>query len=157
MPGHARLWIYQANRALTASEKEYLGEGLKDLCDQWSAHGVPLRTSYTLPFDRFAVLAVDEGASGCSIDSSIRFLKGLQGKLGIDFFDRSQVAFLKDGKVISFSLKDLKGMFENQALTADTIAFNNLVVTKEEWEKQWQSTVRDSWIARHLPKSAVTQ
>ncbi len=89
LPGHSRLWIYQANRPLTADEKEYLTQGLKDLCDQWSAHGVPLRTSFALPFDRFVVLAVDEGASGCSIDSSVRFLKGLQEKLGIDFFDRT--------------------------------------------------------------------
>jgi hypothetical protein len=155
MPAHSRVWIYQANRTLTAPEKDYLVKGLTNLCDQWSAHGIPLRTSFTLQFDRFVVLAVDEGASGCSIDASIHHLQSLQDKLGIDLFDRTQVAFRQGEDIILHPLKELKNLFRNQILTGDTIAFNNLVSTKAEWEKQWQTTVRDSWLSRHLPQSAV--
>lgn len=155
MPGHSRIWIYQANRMLTAPEKEYLVEGLTNLCDQWAAHGVPLRTSFTLQFDRFVVLAVEEGASGCSIDTSIHHLQGLQEKLGIDLFDRTRVAFWQGEEIVMHPLKELKRLFQNQTLGGDTIAFNNLVSTKAEWEKQWQAPVKESWLSRHLPQSVV--
>lgn len=155
MPGHSRVWIYQANRALTAIEKDFLVKGLTNLCDQWSAHGNPLRTSFTFQFDRFVILAVDEEASGCSIDASIHHLQSLQEKLGIDLFDRTQVAFKQGENIILHPLKDLKNLFQNQTLTGDTIAFNNLVSTKAEWENQWQVQVRNSWLSRHLPQSVV--
>lgn len=155
MPGHSRVWIYQANRTLNETEKDYLVQGLTNLCDQWSAHGVPLHTSFTFQFDRFVILAVDDGASGCSIDASIHHLQGLQEKLGIDLFDRTRVAFRQGEKIFLHPLKDLKHLFQNQTLTGDTLAFNNLVSTKAEWEKQWQVPVRDSWLSRHLPQSVV--
>ena len=155
MPGHSKIWIYQANRALTATESEYLIKGLQDLCEQWSAHGAPLRTSFVLKYNRFAVLAVDEGASGCSIDASVRFLKSLQAKLGIDFFDRTQVTFLQDGAVVSYPMMELKVLFESQKLGRDTIVFNNVAGTKDEWIRGWQVTAGESWLSRHLPKSAV--
>ena len=60
MPGHSRLWIYQANRFFSPQESKQLEEGLKKLCDQWSAHQVPLSTSYTIQHKLFAILAVDE-------------------------------------------------------------------------------------------------
>jgi hypothetical protein len=158
MPGHSRVWIYQASRALNASDKEYLLDGLRNLCDQWAAHGNPLKTSFVIQFDRFVVLAVDEqtaGASGCSIDASVRYLKSLQEKLGLDFFDRSQVAFQQDDKIELYPLKELRALFENHTLSGETIAFNNLVSTKAEWENEWRAPVRQSWLSRHLPKTAV--
>ena len=96
IPGHARLWIYQGNRRFTEAEKEQLHSGLTALCEKWSAHDMPLHTSYTIQFDQFVILAVDEqvnGASGCSIDGSVRYLKSLQSQFGLDFFDRTRVAF----------------------------------------------------------------
>lgn len=160
MPGHARLWIYQANRAFTPSEKEDLSKGLKDLCGEWSAHGTPLHTSFSMPFDHFVILAVDEqqnGASGCSIDGSVRFLKNLQQEAGLDFFDRTKVAFLATAPgVILYALTELKTLFQNGTLSAETITFNNVVTTKAAWENHWQIQVKNCWLARYLPKTAVT-
>src|SRR3954471_24158585 len=92
MPADSRLWVYQANRKFTSGEKEILEKGLTELCTQWKAHGAPLRTSFTIVYNLFVVIAVDEqvhGASGCSIDGSVRYLHGLQHDLNLDFFDRS--------------------------------------------------------------------
>ena len=159
MPGHSRVWVYQANRMFTIAERNHLNTELEELCNQWSTHGTPLLASFTLQFDQFVVMAVDaqhQGASGCSIDGSVHFLKSLQKSLGLDFFDRTMVAFLMDQKVVQHGLSGLKTLFENKALTADTISFNNTVITKDAWEKGWQVPVENSWLARYLPKSAVT-
>ena len=133
MPGHARLWVYQANRAFMPAEKKYLEEGLKDLCNQWAAHNIPLQTSFLIQWDQFVILTVDEqqnGASGCSIDNSVHYLRSLQQELGLDFFDRSQVAFLQKDSIHAYSLSGLKTLFENHTLTAETITFNNTVTSK---------------------------
>ena len=158
LPDHSRVWIYQSNRAFTSLEKEGLESGLKALCEQWFAHGTPLHTSYILAFDQFVIMAVDErqhGASGCSIDGSVRFLKELQSKAGLDFFDRSAVAFVVNGKIEVYPLTQLKTLFENQTLTAASVTLNNLVGTKAEWISGWQIPVKNSWLAKYLPKTAV--
>ncbi|CAN5190174.1 hypothetical protein BH09BAC3_BH09BAC3_01900 [soil metagenome] len=159
LPDHSRIWIYQSNRAFTSSEKVELESGLKALCDQWSAHGTPLHTSFILAFDQFVIMAVDEhqqGASGCSIDGSVRFLKDLQLKEGLDFFDRSRVAFIINGKIELYPVTQLKTLFENQTLTGASITLNNLVGTKAEWRSSWQMPAQNSWLAKYLPKTAVT-
>ncbi len=158
MPGHSRVWVYQANRMFTVAERNHLNTELQELCNQWSTHGTPLRASFTLQFDQFVVMAVDEhhqGASGCSIDGSVHFLKSLQNNLGLDFFDRTRVAFLMDQKVVQHGLSELKTLFESKTLSAGTISFDNTVNTKDAWEKGWQVPVGNSWLARYLPKSAV--
>ncbi len=158
MQGLARVWVYQANKKFAQDQKEFLSAGLRDLCEEWSAHGAPLHTSFTLSHDQFVIMFVDEqhlGASGCSIDNSVRFLKSLQDKIGLDFFNRTQVAFLLDGSVVLYDLAELKTLFENHTLSGNTITFNNLVNNKEEWEKQWQVPAKNSWMARYLPKSVV--
>lgn len=109
MPDHSRVWIYQSNRVLTSAETELLSSGLKELCEQWSAHGTPLHTSFTISQQQFVIMMVDEqqhGASGCSIDGSVRYLKSLQGSLSLNFFDRSHIAFLKNGKIVLHDLKN---------------------------------------------------
>ncbi len=158
LPGYSRIWIYPANRVITPVEKNYLSSGLKKLCEQWSAHNTPLHTSFLIALDYFIILGVDEqknGASGCSIDSSVHFLKSLQQEAGIDFFDRSQVSFLQDSTISQFPRTELKTLFENRTLSADTITFNNSVTTKSDWESHWQEPVRTSWLARYLPKTTV--
>ncbi len=158
MPGHSRLWIYQANRTLTANDKEHLLPGLRDLCEDWSAHGIPLHTSFTLQFDLFVILAVDEqqqGASGCSIDGSVRYLKSVQSQLGLDFFDRTQTAFLVDGKITLYPIRELKTLFENNTLSEVSIAFNNAISIKSEWETHWKVPAKNSWLKRYLPQTPV--
>ncbi len=158
MPAHSRLWVYQANRKFTVAEREILEEGLKSLCTQWTAHGAPLQTSFTIIYNQFVVIVVDEevhGASGCSIDSSVHFLHGLQRDLGLDFFDRSQVAF-KDGEdIFIYPFTSIKNLLADKTLSPETLSFNNAVTTKADWEKQWLIPVKDSWMARFLPKTPV--
>ncbi|HRI80507.1 MAG TPA: hypothetical protein PLR06_13320 [Cyclobacteriaceae bacterium] len=158
MPNHSRLWIYQANRLFSPTEKVQLDEGLKKLCEQWTAHQVPLCTSYLIQDNLFVMLAVDEqqeGASGCSIDSSVHFLKGLMHSLNLDFFDRSQVAFLADNRIVLHPISKLKTLFEDRTLTGETFTFNTLAITKSEWMETGRIRVKDSWLNKYLPKTAV--
>jgi len=160
IPGDGRLWIYQANRHFTPQEKAAIESGLVHLCETWKAHGATLHASFRLEFDLFIILTVDErqaGASGCSIDGSVRLLKDLQQQLGLDFFDRQWVAFRSGSAATLHPLAQLKSLFEKGILSADSGTFNNALSTKADWEQSWQVNARDSWLSRYLPKPAGVQ
>ena len=157
MPGDARLWIYQSDRKLTDTERAAVENSLMHLCDTWSAHGTPLHTSFRIEYSQFIVLAVDErqaGASGCSIDGTVRVLKTMQERLGLDFFNRHQVAFVDGDAVRLYGMNELKSFFERGILKADSVTFNNALTTKADWEQAWRVSAKDSWLSRFLPKAA---
>ena len=158
LPPDAHIWIYQADRPFTASESDFLCTELRSLCNQWAAHGEPLKTSFTLEHNQFVVLAVDEkhlGASGCSIDGSVRILKELERKAALNFFDRKWVAFLQNDQVVLHPLAALATLFENKTLSGDVITFDNTLTSKADWKSRWKTQVRESWLARYLPKTVV--
>lgn len=157
MPADARLWIYQADRSFTREEELAIESDLTHLCQTWSAHGAPLRTSFRMAYSQFILLAVDEraaGASGCSIDGSVRLLKDLQQRLAVDFFNRRMVAFLEGSSIRMHPVAELKRLFESGILSPGSLTFNNALTTKAEWETHWQVAAKDSWLSRYLPKAA---
>ncbi len=158
LPGSSRVWVYQANRKFTTEESLLVEQYLRQLCEAWETHGTPLRSSYTIAYQQFVVLGVDEqhqGASGCSIDGSVHALTELQQHLRLDFFNRTQIAFLQGDTVVLHPMRDLKSLFENKTLSGDALSFNNTVTTKEMWDKQWLTPARYTWLVRYLPKPVV--
>ncbi len=156
--GQSKVWVYQMSREITASELEEVIEAMESFCSQWQAHGVPMKTSFDIAYNHFLILAVDENASeasGCSVDGSMRALKILGERVGIDFFDRTLAAFLINGKVDLYPISELKELFSTGMLNASVSTFNNLVVTKGEYLQNWRVKVADSWLARYLPKSTL--
>jgi hypothetical protein len=157
MPQDARLWIYQADRRFAPAEKAAIESSLVHLCETWQAHGTPIRASFCMEHDIFLILAVDEraaGASGCSIDGTVRLLKDLQHRLGLDFFNRQMAAILEGQTVRLFPVNQLKTLFESGVLTGESTTFNNAMVTKGDWERGWRIPARESWLTRFLPKPA---
>jgi hypothetical protein len=95
------------------------------------------------------------GASGCSIDGSVRMLKELQSKIGIDFFDRSNIAFSIAGSIKLYKLIELKGLFKDGILSSESLSFNNAVASKEAFEKLWLTPASENWLAKYLPKQEL--
>ncbi len=159
LPPHSRIWIYQSDRAFSVDEEKIISDSLMSFCSGWEAHGSPLLTSFKIEYHQFVILVVDEssaGASGCSIDGSVRVLKDLGNHLNIDFFDRSRVAFLENKKILSYSLTQLKSLFQSGELTSTSQTFNNLVASKEEWEINWKTSAQKSWLTKYLPKDTLS-
>lgn len=158
LPENSRIWIYQANRKLTPQEKQQASVALQTFCESWTAHQQSLKTSYSIEDDQFIILATDEDyhqPSGCSIDSSVRALKELQNSLGIDFFDRTKVAFLVNNNVLTHPLANLKRLFESGELGADTLTFDNLVPSRGDLTRRWKTPVEKTWLVKYLPNSAL--
>ena|SRR5688572_21386465 len=155
LPDHARIWIYQSERKITSDEKTIISEGLQAFTHQWTVHGQPMDASFVVLHDHFIILAANDQASGCSIDSSVRAIKSLGDQLHIDFFNRNLIAFQKSNGVTTVMLQDLKKKFEEGTWNQDSLVFNNLVNTKKELEKNWLITAGASWLKRYLPRETV--
>lgn len=156
-PDHARVWIYQSNRPLTDAETTFVQKTLEDATAAWAAHGAPLTGSVQTLHNRFVVVTVDEtqnGASGCSIDASTRWLKDLGAELNLDFFDRSP-AYLDGDEVKTLALPDLKTAVADGRLTPDTPVFNNLVPTLGDFRRGWKVPAGESWLKRYFKPQPV--
>ena len=153
LPNHSRIWIYQSDRKFNTQEVEFISEKAIKFIDQWTKHGSNLKGSYTLKYNQFLILAVDEGfnnVSGCSIDSSVRFVKELEKLLEVDMMNKMNISF-KDGDHINIvKMSDFKEFTKSNKITSETIVFNNMVSTIDELETQWEVSVYDSWHKRFL-------
>jgi hypothetical protein len=153
LPENARVWVYQAERALTSTEKEFVLNTGQEFIDQWVTHGQPLIASLQVLDDHFVIMAVDDRQlpSGCSIDSSVDFMRNLTIELGVDFFGRTNVPLQDDGKVKVMGLAELKKQIGNGDVSDETLVYNSLAKTKGEL-KDWIVPLKDSWLARYLPQ-----
>ncbi len=149
----SRVWIYQSDRALTQEEQKALLIASEQFLQQWAAHGQSLLASATIEHGHFLIIATDEGfnmASGCSIDSSFRFVQEIGGKLQIDFFNRANLAFLKNEKVQFVGMKDLKSAIAQGEIDSNSLFFDNNLKTKAELEEKWIVKASESWLSRYF-------
>jgi hypothetical protein len=154
----SRVWIYQGNRIFSLNEALEIEEMLEEFTQQWKSHGTPVKGEAHLFFGQFIVLIADEtatGVSGCSTDSSVRLIKDIEQRFTVNMFDRTTLAFVVKDKVQLLPLSQLQYAAENGFITADTLYFNNLVLTKEELETNWIVGVKDSWLKSKVSFSKV--
>ena len=145
----SRVWVYQCNRLFAIDEALYIEELLKEFILQWNSHGTPVKGEAHLFFGQFIIMIADEtatGVSGCSTDSSVRLLKDIEQKFGVNMFDRTTLAFVVKDKVQLLPLSQLQYAFDNGFIDSDTLYFNNLVQTKEELESNWIVPIKQSWL-----------
>jgi len=153
MPDNARVWIYQSDKYLSEQESEKILEQAESFLTKWSAHGSGLKSSAKIFHNRFVVLFLDEDhtqASGCSIDSSVNFIKSIGAQLGINFFDRTKVAFLIDNEIYIESMSNLKERVSEGVIEGNTLVFNNLVGNKKELLQKWSVPASDTWLSRYF-------
>ncbi|MCX2681509.1 ABC transporter ATPase [Galbibacter sp. EGI 63066] len=149
----ARTWIYQANRSFTEEEIAEIKEKIIQFIGEWTAHGADLKASFEIRYKRFIIIALDQEfntASGCSIDASVHFIQQLEKDYKVDLLDKMNVSY-RQGDFIAYKpLADFKKMAKQNAVSQNTIVFNNLVTNKEEYQNYWEVPARDSWHARFM-------
>lgn len=151
MPKSSRIWIYQSERKLSDEEVTKADAVVKEFVEQWAAHSTPLKASYQIRYNRFIILAVDQShhaASGCSIDASVRVIQDLEKEFAVDLLDKMNVTYKTGDFIAHKSLLDFKKMAKEKAVNGNTIVFNNLVNTIEEYDEFWEIPASESWHSR---------
>jgi len=149
LPDSSRVWIYQSSRKFSVTEALAIEQKIKQFLAGWNAHKVEVAGDGKLLSNYFIVLMADEnrvGVSGCSIDSSVHFIKSLGVEHKTNFFDRWNLAYIKNGEVVPCHREDFEKMLDRGEITDDTIVFNNLLQTKADFNTKWQVPYRESWL-----------
>lgn len=152
-----KVWVYQANRTLSDSEKDGIEKEVNNFLQGWQTHGKPMAADFEVRHHLFLILKVDEGyqpPSGCAIDKSVELFKYIEQVYGIDLFDRHQFAYEYQGNVFHDRLTNLNQLVKEGYITDDTIVYNNLVADKEGLENHFRIPFKDSW-QRRMVKSAT--
>jgi len=156
---NSRVWVYQANRKLTDTEVRDIQSRLNDFATGWTAHNNQLKATAEVRYNRFLILMVDEsqaGASGCSIDKSVNFIKQIEKEFNVGLLDRFNLAYREGNEVLSVQRHDFEEMLKQGAINSHTIVFNNMVQNLGELQTKWEVPFKDSWHAQ-LFSSLVSQ
>ncbi|WCT13234.1 ABC transporter ATPase [Mucilaginibacter jinjuensis] len=145
---NSRVWIYQADRKLSEAETQQLQQQLNSFTQSWTAHNNALKAGAEIRYNRFIVLVVDEsqaGASGCSIDKSVNFMKQVEQHYNINLFDRFNLAYRDGADVLSAPRAQFEDLIKQGSINQDTVVFNNLVQTLAELDTKWEVPFKNSW------------
>ena len=155
LPDDARIWIYQAGRKLSDQEVDHVAGQTRSFLSEWTAHGARLKAGFLIRYNRFLVIGLDQSeasASGCSIDTSVRFIQSLEKDLDVDLLDKMNVTYYNGPHIAYKPLDEFKKMAKARSVSARTVVFNNLVNTKAEYLEHWEVPASESWHSRFLPR-----
>lgn len=151
LPDTTRVWIYQAQQPFPTDKLVEIRQHLSKFATSWVSHNNQLRAYGEIYHNQFIVLMVDEslaGASGCSIDKSVHFIKQLEQHYQVDLFDRMTFTY-KDGDAVKSAPRlEFATLYEAGKINDTTLVFDNLVKTKEEFETKWVKPLGESWHKR---------
>ena len=150
---NSRVWIYQSDRIFFMQEALEMETMLQQFVTDWKSHGTPVKGYANLFFGRFIILMADEnatGVSGCSTDSSVRLIKEIEKKYSVSLFDRQMLTFYIKDKVELLPLSQLDYALENRFINANTLYFDNTVLTKEALENKWITALDNTWLSQKI-------
>lgn len=153
LPNNSRVWVYQSEREFSQEEMNFISTHAKKFIENWTKHGSDLQGSFTIKYNQFLVLAVDEGfnnVSGCSIDASVHFVQELEKVLKVDMMNKMNISF-KDGDHINIvKMNVFKEFVKENKINKEIVVFNNMIATKDDFENRWEIQASQSWHKRFL-------
>jgi len=156
---NSRVWVYQSDKQLTDTDVQSLQQQLNNFTTVWTAHNNQLKAKAEIRYNRFIILIVDEsqaGASGCSIDKSVNYMKQLEQQFNIHLFDRFNLAYRNGNEIVSVPRQQFEQLITDGVINTGTIVFNNMVQNLTELKNKWEVPFKDSWHIQ-LFRSLITQ
>lgn len=151
---HSRVWIYQCDRKLSDEEVDWCNKEIEKFTTQWTSHNNQLQATGEVLNNLFLYLSVDESmtsASGCSIDSSVKFIRHLEENLNVSFFERLNFAYENEnGEAEILTSNEFANAYRKGLINDDTIVYDNLVQTKSEFLSSWKKPLKSSWHHRFV-------
>ncbi|MFT5777924.1 MAG: hypothetical protein ACI837_000872 [Crocinitomicaceae bacterium] len=139
----SKVWIYKSDRQMSSGEQFEIRAALNEFIPTWAAHGSSLFGAADIVKDWFVVLAVDESqvyASGCSIDSSVKFMRETGAKFNLDFFDRMHVLVEKNGEIQNIHFNEI-GNYNDWKI------YDPMTGSLEEYNANWLVNISESRFA----------
>ena len=148
MPDESRVWVYQGDREFTKDEIPAIQEKVSRFIESWTSHSKQVKADFDFLYNRFLILVLDEShvqAGGCSIDSSVHFIKSLESEFHNVLTDRMKFAFKNGSEVQVVSRDEFSRLIAEGKINDDTVVFNNLVASLGELNSSWEIPLSKSW------------
>ena len=149
----SKIWIYTSSRFFTEQEVEALNAQIAVFTREWTAHDIALKATGAVLFNRFIVLTVDESqttASGCSIDKSAGFIRGVERALEVNLFDRLTIIYEGTLGLESFHLNEIKTIIDSGNFNLNTRIFDTTVLNLGALRAGFIKEAGKSWLKRFI-------
>ena len=153
MPNTSRVWVYKSNRVLNAEEVNTILQDGQTFSDGWRSHGEDLSAVVDILLDRFVIVMVDDRVTdvgGCSIDTSVHFIKMIEQKIDVLLTDRMIVWYEHDGEIQKCRTAPFREKACNGHVNGDTIVYNDLVNNKADLISNFRVPAKNSWLSSFL-------
>jgi hypothetical protein len=155
LPLDARVWVYAANKKLSSVEQTHIMNQALAFTKDWSAHQVPLKTSFTIVNDVFLIFGVDvahHDVSGCGIDKSVHLVQKWEQELNLSLFNRMQLEYLANNDIQFASKNQVLDAYSKGLINNDTLFFNKSIGTIAELQSQFKVPFKQSWAFSQIVK-----
>jgi len=152
-PENSKVWIFQASRPLTETDKTTIRKYADTFIENWESHGKILKSDYDILHDVFIVFFVDEEGDrmcGSSPGKLIRMIQEVEQELQIELMNRMNMAYLDNQSVKIIKMSDFPQLIKDGEINAETIVFDNTVSSKANFDTKWQLALRNSWQSQFL-------
>lgn len=153
LPNTSKVWVYQSKEVLTPQLKEDIVSIGTDFLNSWESHGSSIPSSIDIFHNQFVLITADDcgdGLCGRAKDAQVRLMQQLEMQLKVVLTDRMLTAYKENDTVVSLNFNDFKTLAKNKKITEETIVFNNLIETKEDFIINWETAAKNSWHKQFL-------
>lgn len=144
-----KVWVYLCSQPLEGELLQSVRHELESFISSWQSHGTGLQASYKILYHRFIYIEVNEAAhqaSGCSIDSQLRFIKQLEEKHKISLLNRLLVGYKKEKEVEVVKVSEIEDLIQNGVINMHSCIFNTSVSNVSEFNSHFEVEFHKSWI-----------
>lgn len=151
----ARVWLYLADKRMTKDEAMELADSAEEFADNWQSHRKGVKATSLFIEDQVLVFLVedsDTSIGGCSIDSSVNFVKELGSKYNVDFFNRMLCAYIGEEGLKVIPTNQINDSVDNGDLENETLVLNTIIKSRIELENDLFISLESSWYKRFVKK-----
>lgn len=138
----SKVWVYPSEKELSVEEVYKIQIEIDEFCARWTSHGSQVKASGFVVYNRILLLIADETlaeVSGCSTDSSVRFIQELEQEFQTKLMDRNSIFIMENQRTRRFSIESCS------ELSGDSVVLNSYYKDLRE--------VRDSfWVPLNQSK-----
>ncbi|HEX5743734.1 MAG TPA: ABC transporter ATPase [Flavobacteriaceae bacterium] len=153
LPKNSKVWIYQSTRKFNDDEMLKINELLISFVQTWKDHGKNVTGSFQIKYNQFIIIALDNNernVPGCVIDASIRVLREIENLYQVDLLNKFNTTYRENGSINVVKLIEFQKLVKESKINLDTIVFNGMVSTIQEFESLWEVPVTKSWHQRYF-------
>ena len=148
LPAAAKVWVYQAKNELSPTTIENILSMGTEFIESWESHGSEIPASIDVFHKQFVVISADDCGDtlcGRAKDGQLKMMKQLEIELDLSLTDRMITSYKSGEEIKTISFNEFKTLAKSGEINQNTIVFNNLVETKNDFMSKWETPAQNSW------------